>query len=144
MPWCFARIDARVNGAAGTRPEASTSEERRFFELAEPALREVVDLTSMGPFCRVEVSAEPMARQGEGLIANITSTDAMRPLTRIPAYSAAKAGLANLTQLPGRAHGPGAFSAIRVNAIAPGFSDEQIASLTKVTGAVDAAGHLDS
>ncbi len=118
---CFSRIDALVNGAGGNLPEASTSEERRFFELAEPALREVVDLNLMGTILPCQVLAEPMARQGEGVIVNITSMNAMRPLTRIPAYSAAKAGVANFTQWLAVHMAQEYSPRIRVNAIAPGF-----------------------
>jgi NAD(P)-dependent dehydrogenase (short-subunit alcohol dehydrogenase family) len=118
---CFSRIDALVNGAGGNLPEATTSEERRFFELAEPALREVVDLNLMGTILPCQVLGEPMARQGDGVIVNITSMNAMRPLTRIPAYSAAKAGVANFTQWLAVHMAQEYSPRIRVNAIAPGF-----------------------
>jgi NAD(P)-dependent dehydrogenase (short-subunit alcohol dehydrogenase family) len=62
-----------------------------------------------------------MVRQGEGVIVNITSMNALRPLTRIPAYSAAKAGVANFTQWLAVHMAQEYSPRIRVNAIAPGF-----------------------
>jgi NAD(P)-dependent dehydrogenase (short-subunit alcohol dehydrogenase family) len=117
----FSRIDALVNGAGGNLPDATTNAERRFFDLAEPALRAVIDLNLLGTILPCQVLAEPMARQGEGVIVNITSMNAMRPLTRIPAYSAAKAGVANFTQWLAVHMAQEYSPRIRVNAIAPGF-----------------------
>jgi NAD(P)-dependent dehydrogenase (short-subunit alcohol dehydrogenase family) len=117
----FARIDALVNGAGGNAPEATTSEGRRFFDLPESALRTVVELNLLGTILPCQVLAEPMVRQGEGVIVNITSMNALRPLTRIPAYSAAKAGIANFTQWLAVHMAQEYSPRIRVNAIAPGF-----------------------
>ena len=117
----FSRIDALVNGAGGNAPEATTSEERRFFDLPESALRTVVELNLLGTILPCQVVAEPMVRQGEGVIVNITSMNALRPLTRIPAYSAAKAGVANFTQWLAVHMAQEYSPRIRVNAIAPGF-----------------------
>jgi NAD(P)-dependent dehydrogenase (short-subunit alcohol dehydrogenase family) len=117
----FLRIDALINGAGGNLPEATTSQELSFFDLDESALREVVELNLLGTMIPSQIFAEPMAEQGEGVIVNITSMNAMRPLTRIPAYSAAKAGVANFTQWLA-VHMAQEYSPhIRVNAIAPGF-----------------------
>lgn len=117
----FTRIDALVNGAGGNLPEATTSGERRFFDLDASALREVIDLNLLGTMLPSQIFAEPMARQGDGVIVNITSMNAMRPLTRIPAYSAAKAGVANFTQWLAVHMAQEYSPRIRVNAIAPGF-----------------------
>jgi NAD(P)-dependent dehydrogenase (short-subunit alcohol dehydrogenase family) len=117
----FARIDALVNGAGGNLPEATTNEERRFFDLGEGALRDVIELNLVGTILPCQVFAEPMVRQGEGAIVNITSMNALRPLTRIPAYSAAKAGVANFTQWLAVHMAQEYSPRIRVNAIAPGF-----------------------
>jgi NAD(P)-dependent dehydrogenase (short-subunit alcohol dehydrogenase family) len=117
----FARIDALVNGAGGNLPEATTNEERRFFDLGEGALRDVIELNLVGTILPCQVFAEPMVRQGEGVIVNITSMNALRPLTRIPAYSAAKAGVANFTQWLAVHMAQEYSPRIRVNAIAPGF-----------------------
>jgi NAD(P)-dependent dehydrogenase (short-subunit alcohol dehydrogenase family) len=117
----FARIDALVNGAGGNLPEATTNEKRRFFDLGEDALRDVIELNLVGTILPCQVFAEPMVRQGEGVIVNITSMNALRPLTRIPAYSAAKAGVANFTQWLAVHMAQEYSPRIRVNAIAPGF-----------------------
>jgi NAD(P)-dependent dehydrogenase (short-subunit alcohol dehydrogenase family) len=117
----FARIDALVNGAGGNVPEATTSAERRFFDLPESALRDVSELNLMGTILPCQVMAEPMAHQGDGVILTITSMSALRPLTRIPAYSAAKAAVANFTQWLAVHMAQEYSPRIRVNAIAPGF-----------------------
>jgi NAD(P)-dependent dehydrogenase (short-subunit alcohol dehydrogenase family) len=131
----FSRIDALVNGAGGNTPEATTSEGRRFFDLPEPALRSVVELNLLGTILPCQVLAEPMVRQGEGVIVNITSMNALRPLTRIPAYSAAKAGVANFTQWLAVHMAQEYSPRIRVNAIAPGFflTEQNRFLLTDVT-----------
>lgn len=117
----FARIDALINGAGGNLPEATTGGDRSLFDLTESALRQVVELNVLGSIVPCLVFAEPMARQGEGAIVNITSMNAIRPLTRIPAYSAAKAGVANFTQWLAVHMAQEYSPRIRVNAIAPGF-----------------------
>lgn len=117
----FTHIDALINGAGGNQPEATTSESHRFFDLNESALREVIELNLLGTMLPSQIFAEAMAKQGEGVIVNITSMNAMRPLTRIPVYSAAKAGVANFTQWLAVHMAQEYSSRIRVNAIAPGF-----------------------
>ncbi len=107
----FSRVDALVNGAGGNPPEATTSPERSFFKLTEAALRAVIDLNLMGTILPSQVFAEPMAEQGEGVILNITSMNAFRPLTRIPAYSAAKAGVCQFHAVARRPSGAGVFAA---------------------------------
>lgn len=117
----FTRIDALINCAGGNLPEATTSGERRFFDLDASALHEVLEFNLLGTMLPSQIFAEPMARQGDGVIVNITSVNAMRPLTRIPAYSAAKAGVANFTQWLAVHMAQEYSPRIRVNAIAPGF-----------------------
>lgn len=117
----FSRVDALVNGAGGNQPEATTSPERSFFKLTEDALRAVIDLNLIGTIVPSQIFAEVMAEQGEGVILNITSMNAFRPLTRIPAYSAAKAAVSNFTQWLAVHLAQEYSPRIRVNAIAPGF-----------------------
>lgn len=117
----FSRVDALVNGVGGNLAEATTGPEQNFFRLTEAALRAVIDLNLMGTILPSQVFAEIMARQGEGVVLNITSMNAIRPLTRIPAYSAAKAGVANFTQWLAVHLAQEYSPRIRVNAIAPGF-----------------------
>jgi NAD(P)-dependent dehydrogenase (short-subunit alcohol dehydrogenase family) len=117
----FGRVDILINGAGGNRPQATTSPVQPFFDLPADALRWVFDLNLMGAILPSQVFGKIMAQQKEGVILNISSMNAFRPLTRIPAYSAAKAGLSNFTQWLA-VHLAQEYSPnIRVNAIAPGF-----------------------
>lgn len=117
----FGRVDILINGAGGNKPQASTSGERSFFDLPADALRWVMDLNLMGTFLPCQVFGRLMAEQREGVILNIASMNAIRPLTRIPAYSAAKAGVNNFTQWLAVYMAQEISAHIRVNAIAPGF-----------------------
>ncbi len=117
----FGRIDGLVNAAGGNKPEATTSPERSFFDLPEEALRFVVDLNLLGTILPCQVFGKHMAEKGEGVILNVSSMNALRPLTRVLGYSAAKAGVTNFTQWLS-VHLAQEYSPhIRVNAIAPGF-----------------------
>ncbi|MCS7240660.1 MAG: SDR family oxidoreductase [Candidatus Bipolaricaulota bacterium] len=117
----FGRVDFLINGAGGNHPRATTSSETRFFDLPEDAVRFVFDLNFMGTFLACQVFGRIMAQQGEGVILNIASMNALRPLTRIPAYSAAKAAVANFTQWLAVHMAQEYSPKIRVVAIAPGF-----------------------
>ena len=117
----FGRVDILVNGAGGNKPQATTNPKQSFFDLPLEALRGVFDLNLVGTILPSQVFGKIMADQKEGVILNISSMNAFRPLTRIPAYSAAKAGVSNFTQWLA-AHMAQEYSpSIRVNAIAPGF-----------------------
>lgn len=117
----FGRVDFLINGAGGNHPKATTSKEIPFFDLPEDAVRFVFDLNFMGTFLASQVFGRVMAEQKEGVILNIASMNAIRPLTRIPAYSAAKAAVANFTQWLA-VHMAQEYSPnIRVVSIAPGF-----------------------
>ena len=117
----FGRVDFLINGAGGNHPRATTSKEVPFFDLPEDAVRFVFDLNFMGTFLASQVFAKAMAERGEGVILNIASMNAIRPLTRIPAYSAAKAAVANFTQWLAVHMAQEYSPAIRVVSIAPGF-----------------------
>jgi NAD(P)-dependent dehydrogenase (short-subunit alcohol dehydrogenase family) len=117
----YRRVDVLVNGAGGNKPQASTTPERSFFDLPADAVNWVFNLNFLGTFLPSQVFGKVMVEQGEGVILNISSMNAFRPLTRIPAYSAAKAGVSNFTQWLA-VHMAQEYSPnIRVNAIAPGF-----------------------
>lgn len=117
----FGRVDFLINGAGGNHPRATTSSETRFFDLPEDAVRFVFDLNFIGTFLACQVFGRIMAQQGEGVILNIASMNALRPLTRIPAYSAAKAAVVNFTQWLAVHMAQEYSPKIRVVAIAPGF-----------------------
>ena len=117
----FGAIDALVNGAGGNKPQATTGVDRSFFDLPDDALRFVFDLNILGTILPSQIFGKTMAEQKDGAILNISSMNAFRPLTRIPAYSAAKAGVSNFTQWLA-VHMAQEYSPyIRVNALAPGF-----------------------
>ena len=117
----FGRVDILINGAGGNKQQASTSSDLSFFDLPYEALRWVFDLNLLGTLLPSQVFGKSMVEQDGGSILNISSMNAFRPLTRTPAYAAAKAGVSNFTQWLA-VHMAQEYSPnIRVNAIAPGF-----------------------
>lgn len=117
----FGHVDFLINAAGGNHPKASTSPELSFFDIPQDALRWVFDLNIIGTMLPCQVFGKRMAERGEGGIVNISSMNAFRPLTRIAAYSAAKAGVSNFTQWLAVHMAQEYATKIRVNAIAPGF-----------------------
>ncbi len=117
----FGKVDGLVNAAGGNKPQASTSPSMSFFDLPADALRWVFDLNILGTMLPSQVFGKMMVERGEGVILNVSSMNAFRPLTRIPAYSAAKAGVSNFTQWLAVHMAQEYSPRIRVNAIAPGF-----------------------
>jgi len=117
----FGRIDALVNGAGGNHPKATTGANASFFDLPPEALRWVFELNLIGTILPSQVFGRAMAKEGVGTILNVSSMNAFRPLTRIAAYSAAKAGVSNFTQWLAVHMAKEYSPRIRVNAIAPGF-----------------------
>ena len=114
-------VDILINMAGGNHPSATTSANLSFFDLPQDALRKVGDLNLLGTILPCQIFGKGMAERGKGVILNISSMNAFRPLTRIPAYSAAKAAVTNFT-LWLAVHMAQEYSAqIRVNALAPGF-----------------------
>jgi len=117
----FGKVDILINGAGGNKKEATTSAELSFFDLPPEAIRFVFDLNFLGTLLPSQVFAKHMAENGEGVILNVSSMNAFRPLTKIPAYSAAKAAVSNFTQWLAVHMCQNYSKNIRVNAIAPGF-----------------------
>ena len=127
----FGKCDVLINGAGGNNPRATTTHEyfeageedaaaeelTTFFNLSESGFDFVFDLNITSAFLTTQVFAQDMIKTG-GNIINISSMNGFRPLTKIPAYSAAKAGVSNMTQWLAVHF---ASAGIRVNAIAPGF-----------------------
>jgi NAD(P)-dependent dehydrogenase (short-subunit alcohol dehydrogenase family) len=117
----FGDIHMLINAAGGNHPRATTGADASFFDLPDEALRFVFDLNILGTIMPSQVFGRYMAEKGEGIILNVSSMSAFRPLTRIAGYSAAKAGVSNFTQWLA-VHMAQEYSPnIRVNAIAPGF-----------------------
>ena len=127
----FGACDILINGAGGNNPRATTYDEtfseatladpdkQSFFSISPEGVRFVFDLNVTAAFLTTQVFALDMAKSGKGgNIVNISSMNAYRPLTKIPAYSAAKAAVSNFTQWLAVHF---AETGIRVNAIAPGF-----------------------
>lgn len=127
----FGEADILINGAGGNNPRATTDTEvfvpesleaesgKSFFDLSPDGFRFVFDLNVTAAVLTTQVFARGMATSGKGgNIVNISSMNAFRPLTKIPAYSAAKAAVSNLTEWLAVHFAP---VGIRVNAIAPGF-----------------------
>jgi NAD(P)-dependent dehydrogenase (short-subunit alcohol dehydrogenase family) len=117
----FGTVDALINAAGGNKPQATTTPELAFFDLPADALKFVFDLNIIGTILPSQVFGKIFAQKGEGNILNISSMSAYRPLTRVPAYSAAKAGVSNFTQWLAVHMAQEYSPKIRVNAIAPGF-----------------------
>lgn len=127
----FGPCDILINGAGGNNPKATTANEyfdaealenpdvQDFFSLSDSGFKFVFDLNVTAAFLTTQVFALDMAKSGKGgNIINISSMNAFRPLTKIPAYSAAKSAVSNFTQWLAVHF---ANTGIRVNAIAPGF-----------------------
>ncbi len=117
----FGPVDILINAAGGNSPAATTSTEQSFFDLDAEAANRVTDLNFAGTFQSCQVFGRGMADRGQGCIVNVTSMSALRPLTRVPAYGAAKAAVANFTQWLAVHMAQEYSPRIRVNAMAPGF-----------------------
>jgi NAD(P)-dependent dehydrogenase (short-subunit alcohol dehydrogenase family) len=113
--------DMLINAAGGNSPRATTGADKSFFDLDEADLRFVFDLNALSAMICSQVFGRRMVENGQGVILNVSSMNAFRPLTRIPAYSAAKAAVSNFTQWLAVHMAQEYSPRIRVNAIAPGF-----------------------
>ena len=149
----FGVVTILINGAGGNHPRGTTTREyllpedlkakpegvTTFFDLDPASIQFVFNLNFLGTLLPTQVFARGMAERGAGDVINISSMNALKPLTKIPAYSAAKASVSNFTQWLA-VH----FSrvGVRVNAIAPGFflTDQNRALLANPDGSLTARG----
>ncbi len=115
------KIDILINGAGGNKKEATTSPDLSFFDLPSEAVQFVFELNFIGTLLPCQVFGKEMAKNGGGIILNVSSMCAFSPLTKVPAYSAAKAAVSNFTQWLAVHVCQNYSKDIRVNAIAPGF-----------------------
>ncbi|MAS68569.1 MAG: SDR family oxidoreductase [Flavobacteriaceae bacterium] len=150
----FGLCDILINGAGGNHPLGTTSNThftiedlnndsndfKTFFDLDVEGIKFVFDLNFIGTLLPCQVFAKDMIETDNSCIINISSMNAFTPLTKIPAYSGAKAAITNFTQWLA-VH----FSkvGIRVNAIAPGFflTDQNRALLTNSDGSLTDRGN---
>ena len=151
----YDRVDILLNGAGGNNPKGSTTRDnltpdeiaeldangtiegvKTFFDLDPDGISFVFNLNFLGTLIPTQVFARDMAKRG-GTIINVSSMNAFRPLTRIPAYSGAKAAISNFTQWLAVHFAP---VGIRVNAIAPGFflTEQNRTLLTNPDGSLTA------
>jgi NAD(P)-dependent dehydrogenase (short-subunit alcohol dehydrogenase family) len=125
----FGPVDLLINGAGGNSPKATTKQEKlstadlsdlkgSFFDLDLEGFRFVFDLNFLGTLLPSMIYTKDMLTTGKGVVLNVSSMNAFRPLTKIPAYSAAKSAINNFTEWLS-VHL--AETGIRVNAVAPGF-----------------------
>lgn len=117
----FGVVDILINAAGGNHTSATTKPDLSFFDLPLDALRYVGDLNLLGTILPCQIFGRGMAERREGVILNVSSMNAYRPITRIPAYSASKAAVSNFTQWLAVHMAQNYSPKIRVNAIAPGF-----------------------
>jgi NAD(P)-dependent dehydrogenase (short-subunit alcohol dehydrogenase family) len=135
-------IDILLNAAGGNLPQATLADGGSVFDLPLEAWRAAVDLNLWGTLLPIQVFGPTMAAARRGSIVNVSSMASQRVLTRVPAYSAAKAAVENLTRWLAvdlaRKHGDG----LRVNAVAPGFfiADQNRRMLTNEDGSLTPRG----
>jgi NAD(P)-dependent dehydrogenase (short-subunit alcohol dehydrogenase family) len=149
----FGPVDILLNGAGGNHPKGNTSVEyldpaelgkkvegiTSFYELDQEGIQYVFNLNFLGTLLPCQVFTKPMVAKRSGVILNVSSMAAMKPLTKVPAYGAAKAAIANFTQWLAvhfsRAN-------VRVNALVPGFflTEQNRNLLTKPEGGLTPRG----
>ncbi len=132
----YGTIDILINAAGGNMPGATIAPDKTFFDLDVDAVRKVVELNLFGTILPTQVFVEVMAKNGKGVILNFSSESALRPLTRVFGYGAAKSAVANYTQYMATELASKFSPAIRVNALTPGFllTDQNRSLLTNLDG----------
>ena len=132
----YGRIDVLINGAGGNMPGATIGPNSNIFDLKIDDFRKVVDLNLMGSVIPTVVFSEFMVKEQKGNIINISSASALRPLTRVAGYGAAKAAVTNFTKYMAGEMAIKFGESFRVNALCPGFfiTEQNRALLTNPDG----------
>jgi len=139
----YGRIDVLINGAGGNMPGATIGPNNNIFDLKMEDFRKVVDLNLMGTVIPSVVFAEYMVKEKRGNIVNISSASALRPLTRVAGYGAAKAAVTNFTKYLAGELATKFGEDFRVNALCPGFfiTEQNRALLTNPDGSYSDRGN---
>jgi NAD(P)-dependent dehydrogenase (short-subunit alcohol dehydrogenase family) len=139
----YGTIDVLINGAGGNMPGATIGPSNNIFDLKMDDFRKVVDLNLMGTVMPSVVFAEYMVKAKKGNIVNISSASALRPLTRVAGYGAAKAAVTNFTKYMAGELATKFGEDFRVNALCPGFfiTEQNRALLTNPDGSYSDRGN---
>ena len=132
----YKKIDILINGAGGNMPGATIGPDKTIFDLNIDDFKTVVDLNLIGTVLPSIVFGSCMIEQKKGSIINISSEAALRPLTRVVGYAAAKAAVTNFTKFLSIELATKFGEGLRVNAIAPGFfiTEQNRTLLTNIDG----------
>lgn len=138
----YGRVDALLNAAGGNMKGATIAPDGTFFDVEIDQFQTVLDLNLTGTVLPTQIFLKPMVEAGKGTIVNFSSMAAFRPMTRVLGYAAAKAGISNFTAFLANEVATKFTSAIRVNAIAPGFflTNQNRALLTNPDGSLTPRG----
>ena len=117
----YGRLDILINAAGGNLPGATIGPDQEIYDMSESDLQKVLDLNIIGTMLPSQIFSEIFAKQKSGIIVNISSATAQRPLSRVVGYSASKAAIDNFTKWMAVELAVKYGEGIRVNAIAPGF-----------------------
>ena len=139
----YGKIDVLINGAGGNMPGATIGPNSHIFDLKMDDFRKVVDLNLMGTVIPSVVFAEQMVKEKRGNIVNVSSASALRPLTRVAGYGAAKAAVTNFTKYLAGELATKYGERFRVNALCPGFfiTEQNRALLTNADGSYSDRGN---
>lgn len=134
----YGHIDVLLNAAGGNMPGATIAPDKTFLDLDVDAVRKVVELNLFGTILPTQAFVKEMAKNKKGAIVNFCSESALRPLTRVFGYGAAKAAIANYTKYMATELATKFSPEIRVNAIVPGFllTNQNRALLTNEDGSL--------
>ncbi|MGI6367194.1 MAG: SDR family oxidoreductase [Anaerolineae bacterium] len=140
----YGTVTGLVNGAGGNRAAATTGPDASLFDMPVEAFSSVMDLNCLAMWVPSQVFGRVFAANQSGAIVNIASVSGKRPMTRVPAYNAAKAAVISLTRWLAVYYSQEVGPAVRVNAIAPGFvltEQNRYLLLDRETGEATPRGH---